>query len=358
MRLLSSFRRAVALVAMSSLFAGVLLFSSVPSANATVTFRTLALAHGWIGAPFSTNTPQVANIGGIVTFKGAMSSTGTNPVPFRLPLAYRPSTDVFVPVDLCNSTLGRLQIDPTGVVTVEAENNTFSNAKCFTSLDGVSFDRSATTAPLSLINGWTGGPFATAQPGVVVPTSGGIVRLAGAIATTGTNSAPFVLPVGYRPPKTVWAPVDLCDATNGRLIIGTNGAVTVEAENGTFSNAACFTSLDGVSFAKTTNGFSALSLLNGWTNSTFGGSAPAVKKVGDVVHLEGAMSTSGTNPGAFVLPAADDPTTEVYVGVDLCGATNGRLAINTAGDVSVEAEGNVFSNAQCFTSLDGASFAQ
>jgi hypothetical protein len=43
--------------------------------------------------------------------------------------------------------------------------------------------------------------------------------------------------------------------------------------------------------------------------------------------------------------------------VDLCGATNGRLFIQHSGVVTVEAEGGTFSNARCFTSLDGASFA-
>jgi hypothetical protein len=42
-------------------------------------------------------------------------------------------------VDLCNATNGRLDIQPTGVVTVEAEGGTFGNAQCFTSLDGASF---------------------------------------------------------------------------------------------------------------------------------------------------------------------------------------------------------------------------
>ena len=76
---------------------------------------------------------------GIVHFKGAIATTGTNPVPFTLPSAFRPAAVVFVPVDLCNATNGRLQIEPTGIVTVQAEGSTFSNAACFTSLDGVSF---------------------------------------------------------------------------------------------------------------------------------------------------------------------------------------------------------------------------
>ena len=78
-------------------------------------------------------------ISGIVRFKGAIATTGTNPVPFTLPAAFRPASVVFVQVDLCNATNGRLQIEPAGVVTVQAEGGAFSNAACFTSLDGVSF---------------------------------------------------------------------------------------------------------------------------------------------------------------------------------------------------------------------------
>ena len=73
---------------------------------------------------------------GIVHFKGAIAN-GSSAGLFTLPAAFRPSTNVFVPVDLCGATNGRLFIKPSGVVTVEAQ--TFSNARCFTSLDGVTF---------------------------------------------------------------------------------------------------------------------------------------------------------------------------------------------------------------------------
>jgi hypothetical protein len=73
-----------------------------------------------------------------VHFKGAIGS-GTSSVAFTLPAGFRPATDVYVPVDLCNTTNGRLYIVPSGVVQVEAEGGTFSNAQCFTSLDGASF---------------------------------------------------------------------------------------------------------------------------------------------------------------------------------------------------------------------------
>jgi hypothetical protein len=66
----------------------------------------------------------------------------------------------------------------------------------------------------------------------------------------GTTGVIFTLPPAFRPPTAAFVAVDLCNATNGRLIIQANGVVTVQQETGTpFSNAQCFTSLDGVSFA-------------------------------------------------------------------------------------------------------------
>ena len=96
-------------------------------------------ANGWTGAPFGASAPAVRAISGIVHLKGAIATTGSNPVPFTLPAAFRPASAVYVPVGLCNATNGRLQIEPTGVVTVQAEGGAFSNAACFTSLDGASF---------------------------------------------------------------------------------------------------------------------------------------------------------------------------------------------------------------------------
>ena len=102
-------------------------------------WTALTLHNGWTSSPFGTSAPAVRTISGIVHFKGAIATTGTNPVPFTLPAVFRPHDAVFVPVDLCNATNGRLQIEPTGVVIVQAEGGAFSNAACFTSLDGASF---------------------------------------------------------------------------------------------------------------------------------------------------------------------------------------------------------------------------
>jgi hypothetical protein len=221
--------------------------TSAPGAL-TSGWTPLTLQNGWTSSPFGTSAAAVRTVSGIVHFKGAIATTGSNPVPFTLPAAFRPASVVFVPVDLCNATNGRLQIEPTGVVSVQAEGGAFSNAACFTSLDGVSFAKSASSfTPLTLQNGWFNSPFGTSAP--AVRTISGIVHLKGAIATSGTNPVPFTLPAAFRPASAVFVQVDLCTATNGRLQIEPTGVVTVQAEGGTFSNAACFTSLDGVSFA-------------------------------------------------------------------------------------------------------------
>ena len=314
----------------------------------------LSLINGWTNAPFGTSLATVEEVSGIVQFRGAIATAGTNPQPFVLPSSVSPATDVYVPVDLCNATKGRLHIQSSGAVTVEAEGGTFSNAQCFTSLDGASFAPSAAgSTALTLINGWTNAPFATSN--AAAHKINGIVHLQGAIAS-GTSAEAFVLPAAFRPATDVYVPVDLCNATNGRLYIQPTGAVSVQAEGGTFSNAQCFTSLDGAWF-KTGGGFKALTLINGWTGGAFSTGQPKVGNAYGIVYFQGAIATSGTNATPFVLAPAQRPVTNVYVPVDLCSATNGRLLIETSGTVIVQAE-TVFSNAQCFTSLDGVSFVQ
>jgi hypothetical protein len=126
--------------------------STVSTGNAGLTFTPLTLQNGWTASPFGTRAPAVAvDSAHIVHFKGAIATTGTNPVPFTLPAAFRPSGVVFVAVDMCNATNGRLQIEPTGVVTVQAEGGAFSNAACFTSLDGVTSRSDATGTAMA---GW------------------------------------------------------------------------------------------------------------------------------------------------------------------------------------------------------------
>jgi hypothetical protein len=107
----------------------------------SLTYTTITLQNGWTGAPFATRLPAVAlDTNGTVHFKGAMATTGTNSAAFTLPFKFRPSAFVYVTVDMCNATQGRLQINPNGVTDVAPE-GAFSNAQCFTSLDGVTYTK-------------------------------------------------------------------------------------------------------------------------------------------------------------------------------------------------------------------------
>jgi len=329
---------------------------AVSTAGAGAASSPLTLINGWTAAPFGTNTPQVSVSGGLVSFKGAISasSSNTDDEPFVLPAAYRPAVDVYVPVDMCNATNGRLMIESTGDVILEEQDGALTNADCFTSLDGVSFVRSSAVTPLTPVNGWTGAAFGTANPAAALVK--GVVHFQGSVAASGPSSTViFNLPSNLTPSVDVYVPVDMCDATNGRIVVETNGSVQVQEEDGGTANEDCFTSLDGASFVLTPQNPTLLTLKNGWVGQPFGtGSATAELSKG-IVRFGGAIS-SGTTALAFKLPSTLRPAKDVYIKVDLCNAANGRLYITPNGKVSVEEEGGGLSDADCFTSLDGASF--
>jgi hypothetical protein len=83
-------------------------------------YTALPLATGWTNAPFSTRNAAVSVSGGIVRFQGAIGSSGTAASVFTLPVGMRPATNVYTPVDLCAGKKGRLNILPTGDVSVHA----------------------------------------------------------------------------------------------------------------------------------------------------------------------------------------------------------------------------------------------
>jgi len=326
----------------------------------TPTFTSLTLVNGWTKYDSTVATPAVTSISGIVHLKGAIKTKGVNPVAFTLPAGDRPATRVFVPVDMCDATNGRLDIRPSGQVTVEAEAFVWKNAQCFTSLDGVTFATSASSfTPLTLVNGWTSYGAGTASPAARVIS--GIIHLEGAIKTNGSNAVAATLPAGDRPARPVRIPADMCNATNGQLYIFPSGVVQV-APDLSFTDATCFTSLDGVSFATSASSFIPLTLENGWKSFGFGFSGPAVRVVSGIVQLEGVIQTSDVNPVAFTLPAADRPAHDVYVkvpvGDDPPTHNNGRLHISPSGSVTVQVEGENLAPAMAFTSLDDVSFAR
>jgi hypothetical protein len=345
------------------LAAGVVASFLVPATAAAAsgpTYTPLTLQNGWTGSPFGTGAPAVRSASHVVTFKGALAG-GTSADLFTLPPKDAPATDVYVPVDLYYSANGRLHIRPSGLVSVETE-GAFVNAQGFISLDGVSFTQSEQGAkPLALVNGWTNAPFATSNAAVRVV--GGVVRLQGAIAN-GTENTFATLPKADWPKAPVIVPLDLCDASHGMLQVGVNGTLEVF---GTvqFADAACFTSLDGATWLKADAPSSqkVVVLQNGWGN--YAADRPiGIHASGKVVRFEGAVS-AGTSPVLFTLPAKDRPAADVYIATLTCtfspggGAGNARLVVNhTTGEVLVQTENGLFSDAQRCTFVDGSWFAQ
>jgi hypothetical protein len=221
-------------------------------------------------------------------------------------------------------------------------------------IDNAGSRAAATFKPLQLNTGWTLSGLGANVPGYAVFDT--TVHLRGAIAAPGNSNlvVPFTLPAGARPPVNVYAPVTLCDAAKGRLLIETSGKVNVVVEGGVWASAQCMVSLDGVSFPTTSFGVPALTLQNGWTTTVFSTRAPAARVLNGVVRLEGAMS-GGNGSFAFNLPAQFRPAQNVYLPIDICGGKKGRLLIQPTGDAFVSSEVN-FADAKCFTSLEGASY--
>jgi hypothetical protein len=106
-------------------------------------FTNLSLINGWTGGCFGTGAPGVAiDAQGVVHMRGGMCTTGTSARPFILALRFRPTKDLFIAVDECNITTGRIHIEPTGDVIVTSDPTRTvdsSDAQCFTSLGGVSY---------------------------------------------------------------------------------------------------------------------------------------------------------------------------------------------------------------------------
>jgi hypothetical protein len=291
-------------------------YAGTALATTTTTASTpLTLQNGWTSGPFDTAKPSVRTTSGIVTFKGEIRTSGTDPVAFTLPQAFRPVSDVWVPVTLCSAANGRLYIQPDGMVTVQVE-NAWSAAQCMTSLDGVSFAKSGGSfTPLRLEYGWTNSAYGAGKVGARLIS--GIVHLRGGILNPSASASPLItfLPKALRPAKRLYVKADLCNAQNGHLIIFPDGVVEVAAEN-SFSEATCFTSFDGVSFAKSGASFTNLALKNGWGNSSLPTARAAVRNISGVVTLRGAVATNGAFLPLFVLPKSDRPASPTLVPVD------------------------------------------
>jgi hypothetical protein len=320
-------------------------------------FQPLTLASGWTNGPWSTTTAAVSNISNIVHFRGAVATSGSSTNPFKLPTGFQPPSNVYVPITLCSGAAGRLDISSDGTTYVEGENGDSSDYECMTSLDGASFALSSSGwTTLTPASGWSNAPYGTRN--IAATNIGGVVHLQGALSG-GTSGTLFTLPSALRPDKDVYVVVDLCNAAKGRLDISASTGVVSVQTTGAFSSASCFTSLEGASFARTSSGYTALTLTPGagWTNAPFSTHSAGAANVGGIVHLIGAIATTGTSTQPFVLPTQFRPATAINVPIDLCLVNRGTLVIGADGTTSVTlGPGATWSDAQCFTSLDGVSF--
>ncbi len=218
----------------------------------------------------------------------------------------------------------------------------------------------AGVAKLTLINQWK--PYrGSAVPSLL--SYQGIVHLRGAIRSrSGGSAQPFQIPALYRPVKDVFVKTSLCDDVNGELDIAPDGSVSIKTEGGGgLSPAACFTSLDGVSYAvdATGNGSTTLTLLNSWVPYSDGDPsdpvAPAAHSIGNVVYLEGAMM-NGSTGAAFKMPENKRPQMTVYLPLNTGSSEPGQIVINPDGTVNVVSPFG-FNLAQQMTSLDGAAYS-
>jgi hypothetical protein len=318
------------------------------------TYFDVTLKNSWVNAGYGTRTAGAAIVGNTVYLKGAISG-GTSDVAFDLPPLMAPPATTYVPVDMCNATKGRLIIQPSGSVSLQGE-TALSDAQCFTSLEGASFVRNTSgVTNLMLVNGWSAYPYGTSAPAVI--NSDGFVRFMGAMRVSGSNPAPFTLPTGFRPAKTVYLTVDTCGAHKGMMAVAPSGSVSIAPYADDWTNPQCFVSLDGVSFPSTTAGtFTPFSAINGWTSQAHGSADLGAKNVSGVVHLTGGIKTTGTNITAFNLPIVMRPAASVFLPVALCGGAKGRVTISPSGDGTIQAEGGAWSSAQCLVSLDGLTY--
>jgi hypothetical protein len=328
------------------------------AAAPSATFTSLTLLNGWTGYG-GTASPAVADIAGIVTFKGAIStsSSNTNNVAFVLPPLFRPGKYVNLPVDMCDATTGELNIAPNGTTQV-ITSGANSNATCFTSLDGASFALSTKSLKsLKLRPGWTNA--ADSGRKATVTVAGGLIRLAGEVIATGKGKVVLTLPAAFRPAANVYVPINLCTGSMGLLQIKSDGVVSVQPPGtGNWWMAKCGVSLEGASFALSSKSFTALPLRHGWKNAPDKTAKAAARVIAGIVHFRGAIWTRGTSAAPFVLPAGLRPGSDVYITVGMCDGNTGRLNIQPDGVVSVEPQSGGWSQAQCRTSLDGASFAR
>lgn len=350
--------------------------------QALTTWTDVSLQAGW--SKFGSVKPGVANIGGVITFRGGLKATANaGSMAFTIPSSFWPvsgSNSSPIQVDtrvtmsgnkggmlhfIYNGTTVQASVKQDGPVELGTE------ARTMTSLNGVSYDRTSTgSTTLTPAAGWKGiYGFRTNQADILTPTvvktSSGYVRFQGKLEEDGAHGADptllFTLPSsgGYRPGQSVEIPVALgtsdsgSEILSGRLMINSNGQVTFSGANGQNTAGYGGLSLEGASYSMTLDGTVALNLVNSWAAT----SARAVKVRNDngVIRFQGAIA-NGTAAKIATLDSGMRPPTEtIYVLAESVFGTQSQLIIGTNGDITVHS--SALSGAKLFLSLDSVSFA-
>jgi hypothetical protein len=208
-------------------------------------FTSLSLQNNWTHAPLGTRPAAVRSVNGLAYLQGAIANSTTLTGPaFTLPAGFRPPARVYANVALCGGNKGRLLIEPSGAVLVIAEDSQ-ADARCMTSLEGVWFDLAAGGfAQVPLRNGWTNAPVGART--LAMKNDNGVIRFRGAVATTGTDMRPFVLPERHRPASLVYAPIDVCGGKKGHAVFLPDGTVLIQLPSAV--SPLCYASFEGVSF--------------------------------------------------------------------------------------------------------------
>ena len=100
-----------------------------------------------------------------------------------------------------------------------------------------------------------------------------------------------------------------------------------------------------------------LTLLNGWTNAPYRTADAGVSEANGVVSFQGAIDTTGSDAVPFIFLLRSDRR-RTYTSRSICAVRRTDDCRSTRTERSRLKPKADVSNAQCFTSLDGASFVQ
>jgi hypothetical protein len=204
----------------------------------------LALRNGWNSSQFRWNTgdPSYAVRNGVVYLSGSVHQrVGSSDIFAKLPVAARPSHNLYIIVDTFDATVGVLHIFTDG--TMEAYDG---SARSFTSLAGVSFPVGLLANTLTLENGWqsSDGTYGTGDPSYA--THGGVVYLSGSLNLPSGHDGIFAqLPHSAAPAHYLYMKIYANGGAIGSLEVQPSGELEIFTDN---SASELFSSLATISY--------------------------------------------------------------------------------------------------------------